>query len=366
MKLFHSILSILLLLGSSSISAQDIIKMVVGTYNNGATRGIYSFNFDQKDGKAKPLDTLEINNPSYLTFSNNGRTIYAVTENSDNTAALNAISFDKKTGKMILLNTQLTNGEDPCYVETNDKIVLTANYSGGSMSVFGINDNGSLKQMSCQFKGHVGGPDKARQMKAHIHCARFTPDGDHIVATDFSADKILKYNLSHGTDIKEAGVAGAASKASGPRHLIFSHNGHYAYLMSEISGAVTVFRQHDGNMVKIQEIRSDSVGGQGGADIHISPDGRFLYSSNRLKADGIAIFDVNQKDGTLKRLGYQLTGIHPRNFNITPNGKFLLCACRDSNEIQVFNINQDTGLLTDTHQNIAMSKPVCVKFYPQE
>lgn len=86
MKLFHSILSILLLLGSSSISAQDIIKMVVGTYNNGATRGIYSFNFDQKDGKAKSLDTLEINNPSYLTFSNNGRIIYAVSENSDNTA----------------------------------------------------------------------------------------------------------------------------------------------------------------------------------------------------------------------------------------------------------------------------------------
>lgn len=366
MKLFLSLLLAVLLFGSCSVSAQDIIKMVVGTYNNGATRGVYSFNLNQKTGKSAPLDTLEISNPSYLTLSNNGRLIYAVSENGDKTAAVNAISFDKETGRMMLLNSQPTNGADPCYVETNGKIVLTANYSGGSMSVFGLNDDGSLKPMSSQFKGNIGGPDKARQSTAHIHCARFTPDGDHIVATDFSADRILKFNLAHGTDVKEAGVAGAASKRSGPRHVIFSHNGRYAYLISEISGGITVYRQHNGDMVKIQEIRSDSLRGQGSADIHLSPDGRFLYSSNRLKADGIAVFAVNHKDGKLKRVGYQLTGIHPRNFGITPNGRFLLCACRDSNKIQVFSINQNTGLLTDTNDDISVSKPVCVKFYPQE
>lgn len=132
--------------------------------------------------------------------------------------------------------------------------------------------------------------------------------------------------------------------------------------MSKIGGTVTVFRNVKGTLKKIQVIASDSVGGEGGADIHLTPDGRFLYSSNRLKADGIAIFKVDAQNGKLKKVGYQDTGIHPRNFNITPNGRLLLAACRDSNVIQVFRIDPKTGLLTDLHKDIHLSKPVCVKF----
>ena len=132
--------------------------------------------------------------------------------------------------------------------------------------------------------------------------------------------------------------------------------------MSELSGKVTVFRYDDGRLETLQEIVSDSVGARGGADIHISPDGKFLYSSNRLKADGIAIFSVDGQTGLLTRIGYQPTGAHPRQFNITPNGKYLLCCCRDSNKIQVFRRDKQTGMLTDTHQDIPVSMAVCVQF----
>lgn len=118
-------------------------------------------------------------------------------------------------------------------------------------------------------------------------------------------------------------------------------------------------------MKRIQTITADSVGGQGSADIHISPDGKFLYASNRLKEDGIAIFKINSKDGKLSKTGYQLTAKHPRNFRITPNGKFLLVAGRDDNKIQVFKRDFATGLLTDTHQDITISKPVCIQFMLQ-
>ncbi|MDD6837693.1 MAG: beta-propeller fold lactonase family protein, partial [bacterium] len=100
------------------------------------------------------------------------------------------------------------------------------------------------------------------------------------------------------------------------------------------------------------------------ADIHITPDGGFLYASNRLQGDGIAIFSIDQATGELTKVGYQLTGIHPRNFLITPDGKFLLCACRDSDLTQIFSIDPETGLLTDTGRSIASSKPVCLKFRP--
>ena len=114
----------------------------------------------------------------------------------------------------------------------------------------------------------------------------------------------------------------------------------------------------------IQHIKADTLDARGSADIHLSPDGKFLYASNRLKGDGIAIFEVSSEDGTLDKVGYQPTGIHPRNFNITPNGKYLLVACRDTNEIQIYEREEESGLLKDTGKRIKMSKPVCVQFLP--
>lgn len=113
---------------------------------------------------------------------------------------------------------------------------------------------------------------------------------------------------------------------------------------------------------KIQTIAADTLRARGSADIHLSPDGKYLYASNRLKGDGLAIFEVNPETGMLAKVGYQLTGIHPRNFIITPNGKYLLAACRDSHVIQVFQRDPVTGLLSDTHQDISIDKPVCIQF----
>ena len=127
---------------------------------------------------------------------------------------------------------------------------------------------------------------------------------------------------------------------------------------------MTFLRYEDGNLTPVQTIEADSLHAAGSADIHITPDGRFLYASNRLQGDGIAIFSIDQATGELTKVGYQLTGIHPRNFLITPDGKFLLCACRDSDLTQIFSIDPETGLLSDTGRSIASSKPVCLKFRP--
>ena len=132
--------------------------------------------------------------------------------------------------------------------------------------------------------------------------------------------------------------------------------------MNELSCRVTVLRYKEGNVETIQEINTDTVNARGGADIHLSPDGNFLYASNRLNHDGIAIFSVNKANGLIKKVGYQTTYRHPRHFNITPNGKYLLCACRDDNRIQVFKRDETTGLLTDTKQDIQVGRPVCIQF----
>ncbi|MFA6360979.1 MAG: beta-propeller fold lactonase family protein, partial [Dysgonamonadaceae bacterium] len=149
---------------------------------------------------------------------------------------------------------------------------------------------------------------------------------------------------------------------TGPRHFDFHPNGLYFYLLGELSGEVIVYDYNMGDLQQKQIILADTVGARGSADIHVSPNGRFLYASNRLEADGIAIFKIDSQDGTLTKVGYQSTAKHPRNFAITPNGKFLLVAGRDDNVIQVYSIDKETGLLTDTHQDIVINKPVCIKF----
>ena len=362
--MYKSLLTtLLLLLQLASSMAQNTIKMVVGTYTNGTSRGVYSFDFDQDHGTAHALDTLDVSNPSFLTISQDGTRIYAVSENNDSTAAVNAIRFDNKTGRMSLINSQPTHGEDPCHVSTNGRILLTANYTGGSLSVLPLDKDGALLPMSQQLRGTTASSDMPQQATAHIHCALFTPDGREVVATDFSANRLIRMSLEEATRLSSPTNAAILPENSGCRHFVWSNDRRFCYVISEISGAVTVLRNTSGTMPILQQIQSDSVGGHGSADIHLSPNGHFLYTSNRLVDDGISIFAVEEETGRLTKIGYQPTGIHPRNFNITPNGRFLLCACRDSNVIQVFSIDQTTGLLHDTHQDIRMDKPVCIQFY---
>lgn len=343
----------------------DELSMLVGTYTNGTSYGVYSLRFDQQGGGSRMLDSLALPNPSFLTPSAAGSEVYVVSEMNDSTAAIHALAFDRQTGALRLLNTQRTEGEDPCHVSTNGRIVLTANYSGGSLSVFPLKAGGRLDSLDTRFSGTTGGPDAARQATPHIHCSLFSPDSLYVFATDFSADRILRFPVTaDGHKLQPADAAFGIEADSGPRHLTFGPDGRHLYLIGELSGRITVFGYNGGKLEQLQSIEADTTGARGSADIHLSPDGRFLYASNRLKNDGIAIFSVSP-DGTLTPAGYQPTGLHPRNFNITPNGKYLLVACRDSNTIQVFERNADNGLLKDIHKDIRIDKPVCIQFVPQ-
>jgi 6-phosphogluconolactonase (cycloisomerase 2 family) len=149
---------------------------------------------------------------------------------------------------------------------------------------------------------------------------------------------------------------------SGPRHIIFSHDGRFVYIIGELSEAVTVCSYNDGKMQVIQTIETHPQADRHAADIHLSPDGKFLYASVRNIEDGLAIFEVDQQTGMLKKVGYQPTGKHPRNFNITPNGKYVLVADMNDNKIEIFERDLQTGLLTNTHHDINISMPVCIVF----
>ncbi len=153
---------------------------------------------------------------------------------------------------------------------------------------------------------------------------------------------------------------------SGPRHITFHPNGKYAYVINELSGMVTTYQYNNGTLTEMQTIESTTAGDKndrGSADIHLTPDGKFLYTCNRGKANDITIYKPGT-DGKLTLVGHQPVGAHPRNFMIDPTGRFLLVACRDSNVVQFYVINKNYGLLTDAGFKIDIDQPVCLKMMP--
>ena len=284
-------LGICLVACQSKDNMPEELSMLVGTYTFKGSEGIYTYRFNQTNGKATLLDSAKVVNPSYVIPSSDGQFVYAVTETSDSTAALNAYRFDKQTGKLSYINTELTFGEDPCYVATNGKIAVTANYSGGSMTVFPLRNDGGLQRMDTLFCGTIGGPDHRRQQTPHVHCTYFSPDGRYIFATDFSADRILRFDISSGSvrPVETTSVT-TLDADYGPRHIEFSADGSHAYVVGELSDDITVMDHANGVLTPKQVINGSDAGARGGADIHLSPNGKFLYASHRLKEDGISIF----------------------------------------------------------------------------
>ncbi|SHF06801.1 lactonase family protein [Dysgonomonas macrotermitis] len=351
---------------TDSISGNEMY-MLVGTYTSGESKGIYVYKLDTAEGKSTYVSEVNVDNPSYLNLDPTEKFVYAVTEEDVETGAVNAFSFDKASGKLTFINKELTKGGAPCYVsvDPSGKHLVVANYSGASVSVFSTNEQGGVNPLSQLISFTGKGLDPDRQKQPHLHCVRFSPDYKYLYADDLGTDKIHKFNVNpEGKDFLTQGTpdAFALKPGSGPRHLTFHPNGKYAYLITELSGDVVVFDYKDGNLAEKQTVKADTLNAQGSADIHLTPYGRFLYASNRLKGDGLAIFSVNQEDGTLAKVGYQETGIHPRNFAITPNGRLLLVANRDSDKIQVFKINPTTGFLENTGFDIQLDMPVCIKF----
>ena len=343
------------------------LTMIVGTYTDEcASRGVYSYFFDQEKGVLTDgggnifteapgaVSRVEMRNPSYLTLSSDGKFVYAVSEVGDSLASAVSLRLDSKTGAMQMLGSELTDGKDPCYISTNGKVVMTANYSSGNVTEFPIGEDGRLLPHDFLYDTGMGGPDSIRQNLPHAHCALFNAAGTELYVSEFSADVVTKYDVA-----TRQGKRIQLPSDFGPRHIILNADESKAYVLGELSGNVAVIDTESDSV--IQTVCADSVHARGCADIHLSPDGKYLYASVRLQNDGIAIFKVDS-DGTLTNAGYQPTGIHPRNFNITPNGKFLLVACRDSGCIQIFRRDAKTGLLTDTGRTIILDKPVCIKF----
>jgi 6-phosphogluconolactonase len=353
--------------------------MFVGTYTRtGRSKGIYVYRMNGNTGALDLAHTQEgISNPSFLAIHPNRRFLYAVAEVEESGGvpggALTAYAIDAKTGSLKRMNHQTTGGPGPCHVsvDATGKYAIVANYGGGSVCVIPISDDGSLKPYS-QFIQHQGGTkvNPRRQDKAHAHSINLDPANKRAVVNDLGMDRILVYDmdLDKGKLILNETASVDSAPGAGPRHFDYHPDGRHAYAINELGCTVTAY-DFDSSSGKLSDIQSvstlpDDFDGQNStADIHVHPNGRFVYGSNR-GHNSLAIYSIEQGTGRLTFVGHQSTGGKtPRNFAIHPDGRFLYAANQDTDNIVRFGIDAKTGGLTPQAE-VSCPMPVCLKFMP--
>lgn len=352
----------------SSFAQKNEYFLFVGTFTTGKSEGIYVYQFNTETGKFTYKSVGKgMKDPSYLTISADKKFVYAAGENTPKEATIHTLSFDKKTANLNLLNTQITNGERSCHVsmDKSGKWVFVANYRTGNFSIFPIEKDGKLGKVTQTIQHEGKGANPERQEKAHAHSTYIQPDNKHLWVVDLGLDKVMYYDFDEKTG-KVSPSNPAFTKiedGSGPRHLDFHPNRKFVYSINELSSTVCAFENQNGILKQIQNISAlptDYSGRKWGADIHVSPDGKFLYASNRA-ADNIAIFSIDAQTGLLTNIGFEASaGKTPRNFMITPEGNFLLAANQESDNIVIFRRNKTTGMLMKADE-ISVPNPVCLK-----
>lgn len=351
--------------------------LYVGTYTEGGrTDGIYLVRMDSRSGQLSLVGSVDAGaNPSFLTIPPNGRVLYAVNEvdkyNGKSSGAVSSFAIADDSGALTRINQQASDGASPCYVsaDRSGRVVLVANYDGGSIALLPIEAGGSLAT-AAQVVQHKGtGPNAERQDAPHAHCIRPDPSNRFVLAADLGADRVFLYRLDlDRKSLQHVERGDAVMRAgAGPRHIAFHPTLPLVFVANELDSTVATLRfdAERGTLTPLSTRSTLPAGWTGTnypADIHVAPSGRTIYVSNR-GHNSIAVFSVAESTGELTLAQTVSTeGDWPRNFTLHPSGRWLLVANERSDSIVVFESDLGSGRLTRTPHRIAIPKPVCLQF----
>ena len=348
--------------------------LVVGTYGSADSAGIFVYRFDGRSGRMRALDSVSgIENPSFVTFSPDHRFVYAVSETHQGRGGqVFAYRFDPKTGHLRLLNKRYSDGTDPCHISTDKtgRWLFVANYSSGSLSEFPIRSDGSIGPMSQHIQHHGHGPHKLRQASAHVHCVLVSPGNRHLFVADLGMDRVFAYDFNARTGrLTDGHPAYARVKAgNGPRHLVFSTDGSRLYLIQEIAGRINVFACKGDSLRTLQSLPTYPKGFRGriwAAELMLSPDGRYLYAANRDDLNDLVVYRVHPGTGNLSEQSRIASGgATPRNFTLSPDGRFLLAGHQNGQWIREFRIRASDGTLHPDGVSLYRPHAVCLQMIP--
>lgn len=351
------------------------VRLYIGTFSVRGSEGIYVYDWDLNTGQFQEIQTLSgRESPSFLTIHPNGKYLYSANREGivegENWGSVSAYAIDQATGKLSVLNDRSAFGAGACHVNTDHtgRLLYVSNYGEGNFTVYPILENGRIGENKYNFQYEGRGPNANRQEKPHLHSAMPSPDNRYVFAADLGTDRLYAYRVkARRAKLKPAKTPWVEIEpGGGPRHFTFHPNGKWVYVAEELSAHVTAFQYNAGRgaMRKIQRLSTLPEGYDDPsfcADIHVHPNGRFLYVSNR-GHNSLAIYRIDQQTGRLSLIDTPgVEGNWPRNFLISPDGRWCLVANERSDNIAVFSIDGESGKLTFTGRELNIPSPVCLK-----
>ena len=351
---------IALYLSRHNMEKKGHYTLYIGGYGNAAVKCL----FNSKSMEYSINRDFKAINPSYLVTVPSPRRIYGVSESGASSGVWGYVNnnLDQSLGFV------KDNGADACFLTYFRNHLITAGYGKGSISIFPLDTAGTVcpASQTVKFPSSSGAVSRLHMVK--VLTARQTGN-NYLLATDKGCDRIHSFRISESGESLRLEQCDSAfievPKGYGPRHMEFSKDGKFMYLLCETSGRILVYsvREIDSNIIfrQIQDIVSDKEQMGASADIHLSPDGRYLYASNRRGKDGIAIFRV-EEEGTLSRIAYQVTGQWPRSFALSPDGEYMFVCCQKDRLVQIFRVDKSSGYLLNTGKTISFPdlEPSCI------
>ena len=342
----------------------------IGSYG----KGVMAYRFDAGSGQLQAIGLVgEVANPSFLAADKDFRYLYAVSELEGKNGGIAAFSIDRSSGSLRSLNAVSSAGVAPCHlaVDKDSKMVIVANYGTGGVSAYPIGADGRLGEMSSLMTAKGTGPNAERQEGSHAHEVVISSDNRLAYVPDLGLDQIRLYQLDTSTAklTPHDPPFAKQSPGMGPRHLAFTPDEKFAYVMNELKSEVSVFTRDaaTGNLTKIQDIsslRPDYSGENGPAEILVDSTGKFVYATNRGE-DTIAVFAINPADGKLTLVqSISAEGKSPRGLEIDPTGSFIFVGNQKTDNFVIYHIDKTTGKLTATGQVMHMPTPVAFLFVP--
>ena len=346
-----------------------MLTFFIGSYTEypipgfgGIGHGIYTVQLNNETGELIIVHTENACNPSYLTISNDNRFLYCNTELDEKDCPKVKAYKIKNDFSLELLNERPISGGYPCHITTYNNNILVACYATGNILQFPLDASGKLLRCQKNYYHEGSSVNEARQEAPHAHQVVIHPNTEDIYVCDLGLDTIKAYSFQDSELVPNKEKDIMLTKGGGPRHLVFNKGGSLAYVLNELTGAISVLKNKRGNLEELNTygtLPSNYKGVPSGSAIRIHPTGKFLYAANR-KLEAITIFNI--KEDTLEVLDYQYTlGNEVRDFNITHDGNWLITCHQDSHDTVVYRIQPD-GTLLEAYRTKEILSPVCVVF----
>lgn len=345
---------------------QEHYVAYVSTYTMKDKNGIKIYDVNMQNGNFTEISQEELSNSSYMTISHNGHFLYAITDMGVQSYRI------EKDGLLKSLNQASINGMRGCYLSTDytDRYLFVAGYHDGKITVLCLNEDGTVGEITDEIFHKGLGSIAERNFRPHINCVKMTRDNKFLCAADLGMDHTNVYQLNYETGKLKLVEIIRSEIESAPRHLKFTPDGKYLYIVHELKNYIDVYKYHVDNDIpefdKIQTISTLNeyhAGGSAASALNFSTDYKYLISSNA-GDNSVIVYKIDYRNGELEKLlCLPISGEYPKDVAIFPDNRHLVSLNHESDTMTFFKLDLEKNLIVMHGKEIHIEKPNCIIFH---